>query len=148
LSYEQPNFNFPDTENAFLLFLAGCSALNDNKNQISEKDIIKAYKTHYKLLSTDISKLVDRLLEEKSKTANNGYLVCDKCNEYYKLQPDESADDFIDKCECGGKLKYTKKNRMYFLTKKRKIYDFYNVFKLFISIDPIALAILSGSSER
>lgn len=35
-----------------------------------------------------------------------GYLVCDKCNEYYKLQPGESPDDFIDKCDCGGNLKY------------------------------------------
>ena len=35
-----------------------------------------------------------------------GYLVCDKCNEYYKLQPGESPYDFTDKCECGGNLKY------------------------------------------
>lgn len=35
-----------------------------------------------------------------------GYLVCDKCKGYYTLQPGESPDDFSDKCECGGKLKY------------------------------------------
>ena len=34
------------------------------------------------------------------------YLVCDKCGEYYELQPSESPDDFIDKCECGGTLRY------------------------------------------
>ncbi|MBP1945874.1 hypothetical protein [Methanobacterium petrolearium] len=42
----------------------------------------------------------------KKRKVNNGYLVCDKCNGYYKLQPDESPDDFTDECECGGKLKY------------------------------------------
>lgn len=34
------------------------------------------------------------------------YLVCDKCGGYYELQPDESPDDFSDKCECGGNLRY------------------------------------------
>jgi Zn-dependent protease with chaperone function len=40
------------------------------------------------------------------KHVRDGYLVCDKCNRYYKLQPGESTDDFTDKCECGGKLEY------------------------------------------
>jgi len=35
-----------------------------------------------------------------------GYLVCDKCNRYYKLQFGESPYDFTDECECGGKLEY------------------------------------------
>ncbi len=35
-----------------------------------------------------------------------GYLVCEECSGYYKLQPGEVPKDFIDKCECGGKLKY------------------------------------------
>jgi hypothetical protein len=34
------------------------------------------------------------------------YLVCDKCGGYYELQPGESPDDFTDKCECGGHLRY------------------------------------------
>lgn len=34
------------------------------------------------------------------------YLVCDKCGGYYELQPNESPNDFMDKCECGGNLKY------------------------------------------
>lgn len=33
------------------------------------------------------------------------YLVCDKCNAYYKLQKGESIRDF-SYCECGNKLKY------------------------------------------
>lgn len=36
-----------------------------------------------------------------------GYLICDKCNSYYKLQKGESPEDFSDECECGGKLRYT-----------------------------------------
>lgn len=34
------------------------------------------------------------------------YLVCDNCGGYYELQPGETPDDFSDKCECGGNLKY------------------------------------------
>ncbi|MBU4534240.1 MAG: hypothetical protein KKF16_00045 [Euryarchaeota archaeon] len=106
MPYDNPYLNFSATENAFLSFLAGCSAVNDNREKINENDIIRAYKTHYKLLTTDISKLVDKLWKEKSEKENNGYLVCEKCNSYYKLQPGESPDDFTGNCECGGKLKY------------------------------------------
>lgn len=35
-----------------------------------------------------------------------GYLICEKCGGYYKLQEGESLDDF-ESCECGGKLNYT-----------------------------------------
>ena len=35
-----------------------------------------------------------------------GYLLCEKCGGYYKLQPGESPEEFGDKCECGGVLKY------------------------------------------
>jgi len=35
-----------------------------------------------------------------------GYLVCEECSGYYELQPGELPKDFINKCECGGKLKY------------------------------------------
>ena len=35
---------------------------------------------------------------------NNGYLICDKCGGYYKLQANESQEDFDDNCECGGFL--------------------------------------------
>jgi len=65
LAYGSPYFNFPATENAFLLFLAGCSAVNSDRDVINENDVIKAYKTYYKLLTTNISGIVDKLLEEK-----------------------------------------------------------------------------------
>ena len=35
-----------------------------------------------------------------------GYLICGKCKNYYKLQSDESTKDFVDHCDCGGKLRY------------------------------------------
>lgn len=37
----------------------------------------------------------------------HGYLVCDECNGYYKLQEGENPDDFAE-CECGGKLEHYK----------------------------------------
>lgn len=42
----------------------------------------------------------------KNWMINMGYLVCDKCGGYYKLQPGESPENFGDQCECGGKLSY------------------------------------------
>ncbi|WP_414469569.1 hypothetical protein [Methanobacterium sp. ACI-7] len=38
---------------------------------------------------------------------SKGYLVCENCGGYYKLQEGENATDF-DYCQCGGKLKYYK----------------------------------------
>ncbi|MCZ3366432.1 MULTISPECIES: hypothetical protein [Methanobacterium] len=35
-----------------------------------------------------------------------GYLICNKCKSYYKLQHGESAKDFAHKCNCSGKLRY------------------------------------------
>jgi len=44
----------------------------------------------------------------KEKKSKNGYLVCNDCGGYYELKPEESPQDFVA-CECGGKLKHTKK---------------------------------------
>lgn len=35
-----------------------------------------------------------------------GYLICSKCKGYYKLQSSESVKDFINECDCGGKIRY------------------------------------------
>lgn len=35
------------------------------------------------------------------------YLICKKCNGYYKLQEGESPEDFENKCECSGNLQYS-----------------------------------------
>jgi uncharacterized membrane protein len=42
---------------------------------------------------------------ESPKKYKKNFIVCDKCNGYYKLQKGESLGDF-EFCECGGKLKY------------------------------------------
>ncbi len=34
-----------------------------------------------------------------------GYLVCKKCDGYYKLREEESPKDFVQ-CQCGGELRY------------------------------------------
>lgn len=41
------------------------------------------------------------------KSKNKGFLICENCSGYYKLQKDESPDDF-NECECGGNLKFSK----------------------------------------
>lgn len=43
-------------------------------------------------------------MESSRNISHEGYLVCDKCGGYYKLQNGESPEDFLDTCECGGKL--------------------------------------------
>jgi len=105
-SMTSPYTDFSITENLFILFLAACSAVDDNRGHINENDVIRAYITYYKLLKTDISRIVDKLWEEKSEDEDNGYLVCDRCQGYYKLQLGESPEDFSDECECGGRLNY------------------------------------------
>jgi hypothetical protein len=47
-----------------------------------------------------------RIKPRAKKDVRPGYLVCDKCAGYYQLEPGESADDFSDECECGGKLEH------------------------------------------
>jgi len=94
-------------EDKFILFAAGCSAVNSERDKINENDIIKGYKTYFKLINTDITKYkAISNLKIGVENLDNGYLVCDKCFEYYKLQPGESPDDFTDECECGGRFKY------------------------------------------
>ncbi|MCE5214700.1 MAG: YrzE family protein [Methanobacterium sp.] len=36
-----------------------------------------------------------------------GYLICDTCEGYYKLKPEESPEDFLRRCNCGGYLNYS-----------------------------------------
>ena len=57
--------------------------------------------------STKNQEISDRLRKMKEKREiSPGYLVCDACGGYYELQSGEKADDFSDKCECGGNLKH------------------------------------------
>lgn len=52
-------------------------------------------------LTTDFKK-------NNRKKKHSGYLVCNKRNGYYELQPDELPENFEDRCECGGKLEHRK----------------------------------------
>lgn len=93
-----------DAEENLIFYLAGCSAVFNERAQIIVVDILTAYETYYKLLRTDVTRFkckIDIYDEQKG-----GFLVCDNCGEYYKLQPDESVDNYSDICRCGGKLRY------------------------------------------
>jgi len=95
-------------EDDFILLIAGCSALNEKRGKINQYDVIRAYKTYFKLIKTDITKYKAKPelnMQNDIKKTDNGFLVCEKCNGYYKLHEGEYPEDF-DKCQCGGKLKY------------------------------------------
>lgn len=47
--------------------------------------------------------------KEDMNNGNKWYLICEKCGGYYELQKGESHDDF-EKCDCGGKLRYSRIN--------------------------------------
>ena len=85
------------------LFLIGCSAIKNDRSIIIPEDILTAYKTLFKIIKTDISKLINGTPKQE---ISHGYLYCQECDGYYQLQPNESPDDFTDKCECGGHLEY------------------------------------------
>jgi hypothetical protein len=46
--------------------------------------------------------------EFKLGSKDYGYLVCEDCSGYYKLEEGENPEDF-ESCRCGGTLKFTKK---------------------------------------
>lgn len=56
--------------------------------------------------------------EEILEKSENGLLVCVNCDYSYTLEPGESPEDFILKCNCGGKLNYFKPRRE-IITKKK-----------------------------
>jgi hypothetical protein len=97
---------YRSTENLFIQLLSACSAVNDGRVEIEAEDVIRAYKTFFKLIKTNVTKY--KAIPERIKwlEKQNGYLVCHDCGGYYQLQPGESPDDFSDTCECGGELKY------------------------------------------
>jgi len=100
------NSYYAPTEDVFIQVLSACSAVNDGRVEIEAEDVIRAYKTFFKLIKTNVTKY--KAIPERIKwlEKQNGYLVCHDCGGYYQLQPGESPDDFSDTCECGGELKY------------------------------------------
>ena len=81
-----------------LVLLAHCSAVLSNSKKIDYDDVLRAYRTLFKILNTDITDLVD-------KRYYTGLLLCETCNELYPLLEDEAPYDFSS-CSCGGELKY------------------------------------------
>lgn len=73
---------------------------NEETTPVNTKYINDASPDSMKLLGTN------QVITEQS---GYGYLVCDKCNGYYKLQKGESPENFSNRCECGGKLEYRDK---------------------------------------
>lgn len=62
-----------------------------------------------------------------SKPSSGGYLFCNHCGGYYKLEKNESPRDFI-KCECGNPLEYCKNKKIldlkiYALHHNKKVLD-------------------------
>jgi hypothetical protein len=55
---------FSVSEEKLILYFSGCNAVNNNRNKINMQDVIKAYKTYFKLIGTDLPVLVDRLWVE------------------------------------------------------------------------------------
>jgi hypothetical protein len=62
----------------------------------------KIYGNNY--LNPELNKIFDQI--KFLKPSIKGYLVCDKCGAYYEIHQEESQEDFLDNCECGGTLKY------------------------------------------
>ncbi|BDZ69994.1 hypothetical protein [Methanobacterium petrolearium] len=97
---------YRSTEDLFIQFLAACNAVNNGRLGIGVNDTIVAYKTFLKLIKTDVTKykaIPKRIIGLEDHGA---YLVCKKCGTYYQIPEGESADDYSNECECGGKLKY------------------------------------------
>lgn len=50
--------SFLTTQMDIILFLSGCSSVKENRQKIITEDVLIAYKTLFKIISTDISKLI------------------------------------------------------------------------------------------
>ena len=112
-------FKYDPTEDFFILFLTGCSTVNNERLEIIPEDIIRAYITFFRLINVDITQIkplketytslsgkITTKMEIFQENPTTGYLVCDKCGGFYQLKHGESENDFSDSCECGGKLEY------------------------------------------
>lgn len=94
------------TEDLFIQFLTACNAVNGNRLGMKTEDVIKAYKTFFKLIKTDVTEYnaIPNLIEDLDD--HGQYLFCKKCGAYYQIPYGEFIDEYSDICECGGKLKY------------------------------------------
>ena len=56
--YGLKEMSFKVRQDWIILFLSGCSALKENRDKIIIEDVFRAYKTLFKIIGTDISKLI------------------------------------------------------------------------------------------
>lgn len=108
MGFENSVEDYWPTMSLFIQFLAACSAVQHNREEIVNEDIIRAYRTFFKLIKTDVTQYkADPELVRDMDEDNPDYedvIVCKNCGSYYKLEPGESVDDF-ESCHCGGELK-------------------------------------------
>lgn len=81
-----------------VVLLAYSSATWSDSHAIDIQHVLRAYKTLFKIITSDFTFLVD-------KRYYNGHLICKACSESYELCEDEAPHDF-SQCHCGGELKY------------------------------------------
>ncbi len=79
------------------------------------ENIDKYSKIFFKFIKINLSEFfkfievhLNEFIFKKSKNNNKGYIVCQKCESYYQLQPHEFPEDFSDKYECGGRFRHVK----------------------------------------
>ena len=60
-----------------------------------------------------IGAVIGNIIKRRSQKTikDNGYLVCNKCGSYYKLNQGEYPEDYDNECDCGGKVEYKKSNK-------------------------------------
>jgi hypothetical protein len=100
---ENSETNFNQELNKIVILLAHCCAVWSDSPRIRQEHVIKAYKTLFKLITTDITSMVD-------KTYYTGHLVCETCKEVYTLLENEAPQDFSH-CSCGGDLNYLNQSK-------------------------------------
>ncbi len=75
-------------------------------------DFISSVGSEFSKVTDDLTSLIKaQKIFKGNKSSRSesreGYLICEDCLGYYKLEKDESPDDF-ESCNCGGKLKFSK----------------------------------------
>ncbi len=108
MGFEDSVEDYWPTMSLFNQFLAACNAVKHNREEIIDEDIVRAYKTFFKLIKTNVTQYKANPELVQGMDENNPYygdiLICKNCGGYYKLESGESIDDF-ESCQCGGELK-------------------------------------------
>ena len=93
----------------FILIVDGPFSTNNSIKIVFTLILLLAVGLSGGLIGVFIKKVGKGIHSSENTKIGKGYLVCDKCGGYYKLQLWESPDDF-DKCHCGGNLEYHESN--------------------------------------